>query len=49
MHKMQVEVVSYNKAADNVVLLECFSKVLRHAVGGFLAFPGVGVRMFLLT
>lgn len=41
--------MSYNKAADDIILLIGFSKVLRHTVGGLLAFPRVCERKFLLT
>lgn len=47
--KIQVALMSYNKAADDIILLVGFSKVLRHTVGGLLAFPRVCIRMFLLT
>lgn len=41
--------MSYNEAADDVILLVGFSKVLGHTVGGLLGFPRVCIRMFLLA
>lgn len=35
--------MSYNKAADDIILLVGLSKVLRHTVGGLLAFPRVSI------
>lgn len=41
--------MSYNEAADDIILLVRLSEVLGHTVGGLLAFPRVSVRMLLLA
>jgi hypothetical protein len=41
--------VTYDEAADDVVLIISLSKIFSHAVGSLLAFARVGIRMLLLT
>lgn len=43
------EITSYNQAADDIILIKCFSIVLSHTVGGLLAFSRVRKRKLLLT
>lgn len=40
---------SYNEAADDVILLKGFSKLLRHTVGRLFAFAGVCKGKFFLA
>lgn len=41
--------VSYNQAADGVVLLKSFSKIFCHTLARLSAFAGVRKREFFLT